>query len=105
MNLLQKSDLLRILFTSFAVERVRVLSADEIRTMWEALTAADMRESTRNIIRLCLVTGQRVGEGCGMTRNEIDLDIGVWVIPAARSKNKREHVVLNRPGFAGCSNS
>jgi integrase len=78
---------------SEAVERDRVLSADEIRTMWEALTTADMRESTRNIIRLCLVTGQRVGEVCGMTRNEIDLDIGVWVIPAARSKNKREHVV------------
>ncbi len=75
------------------VERDRVLSADEIKIMWAALPDADMRESTRRVIRLCLVTGQRVGEVAGMTREEIDLDNAVWTIPAARSKNKREHVV------------
>ncbi|MER9281333.1 tyrosine-type recombinase/integrase [Mesorhizobium sp. M0522] len=74
-------------------ERDRVLSDDEIRTMWAALAKADARESTRRIIRLCLVTAQRVGEVSGMTRDEIDLDEKVWKIPAARSKNKRDHVV------------
>ncbi len=78
---------------SEAVERDRVLDAPEIKTMWTALASADMRESTRNIIRLCLVTGQRVGEVCGMTRDELDLQRGVWLIPPARSKNKREHAV------------
>lgn len=78
---------------SETVERDRVLNADEIKTMWNALANADMRESTRRVIRLCLVTGQRVGEVSGMTRPEIDLEKGQWVIPAARSKNKREHVV------------
>jgi integrase len=53
-----------------------------------------MRESTRRILRLCLITGQRVGEIAGMTRDELDLDERrVWTIPPARSKNKREHVV------------
>lgn len=47
------------------VERDRMLSADEIRTMWKALAAAEMRESTRRVIRRCLVTGQRVGEVSG----------------------------------------
>ncbi|MHA6644580.1 tyrosine-type recombinase/integrase [Mesorhizobium sp. A623] len=74
-------------------ERDRVLSADEIKTMWKALPDADMRESTRRILRLCLVTGQRVGEVAGMVRDEIDFDQRLWTIPPARSKNKREHVV------------
>lgn len=75
------------------VERDRVLSAEEIKTMWAALPDADMRESTRRILRLCLITGQRVGEIAGMMRDELDLTRGVWTIPAARAKNKREHVV------------
>ncbi len=75
------------------VERDRVLSAGEIKTMWAGLADADMRESTRRVIRLCLVTGQRVGEVAGMTADELDLDQRLWTIPAARSKNKREHAV------------
>jgi integrase len=75
------------------IERDRVLSADEIKTMWAGLADADMRESTRRVIRLCLVTGQRVGEVAGMTADELDLDQRLWTIPAARSKNKREHAV------------
>ncbi|MBZ9710552.1 tyrosine-type recombinase/integrase [Mesorhizobium sp. ESP7-2] len=74
-------------------ERDRVLAADQIKTMWAALPDADMRESTRRILRLCLITGQRVGEISGMVRDEIDLDRRVWTIPPARAKNKREHVV------------
>ncbi|OJU51135.1 MAG: hypothetical protein BGO03_01755 [Mesorhizobium sp. 61-13] len=74
-------------------ERDRVLSAEEIKTMWLALPDADMRESTRRILRLCLVTGQRVGEIAGMVRGEIDFDQRLWTIPPARAKNKREHVV------------
>lgn len=75
------------------VERDRVLDADEIKTVWAALSEADMRESTRRIIRLCLITAQRVGEIAGMERNELDLTRGIWTIPPARSKNKREHQV------------
>jgi integrase len=74
-------------------ERDRVLTDEEIRIMWADLASADMRESTRRILRLCLMTGQRVGEVSGMTRAEIDLEKAIWTIPAERSKNKREHVV------------
>ncbi|MEQ1953589.1 tyrosine-type recombinase/integrase [Mesorhizobium yinganensis] len=74
-------------------ERDRVLDADEIKTMWASLPDADMRESTRRVIRLCLITGQRVGEVSGMSRKELDLAKGIWTIPPERSKNKHEHVV------------
>ncbi|MEI9409347.1 tyrosine-type recombinase/integrase [Mesorhizobium salmacidum] len=75
------------------IERDRVLSAEEIKIMWVALPDADMRESTRRIIRLCLITAQRVGEIVGMRRDELDLEQRLWTIPAARSKNKREHSI------------
>src|SRR5690606_8861758 len=73
--------------------RDRVLDAGEIKSFWKALPDADMRESTRRLLRLCLVTGQRVGEVAGLTRAELDLDNAIWTIPAARAKNGREHVV------------
>lgn len=84
--------------------RIRYLTADqpdadrgypahEIRTVWGALPKADMRESTRNTVRLCLVIGQRVGEVSGMTRDELDLGTKVWVIPGARTKNGEQHKV------------
>lgn len=75
------------------VDRDRVLDPDEIRSMWVALATAEMRESTRRVIRLCLITGQRVGEVSGMTCGELDLTHGIWTIPAERSKNKQEHAV------------
>ncbi|MER9295737.1 tyrosine-type recombinase/integrase [Mesorhizobium sp. M0621] len=79
------------------VERNRVLSPDEISTMWGALANADMRELTRRVIRLCLITAQRVGEVCGITGDELDLDAALWTIPPIRSKNKREHAVPLSP--------
>jgi integrase len=74
-------------------ERDRVLDANEIRKMWAALATADMFEGTRRILRLCLVTAQRVGEVAGMARDELDLKKATWTIPGARAKNGREHTV------------
>jgi integrase len=74
-------------------ERDRALDEDEIRTVWAELAGADMREGTRRILRLCLVTAQRVGEVSGMTRAELDLETATWTIPAERAKNGREHNV------------
>lgn len=73
--------------------RDRVLTDAEIKTMWPALDKAGFWRSTGRAIKLCLVTGQRVGEVSGMALSEIDLDKRVWTIPAERSKNKREHSV------------
>ena len=47
----------------------------------------------RAIVKLCLLTAQRVGEVAGMASSELDIKAGVWTIPAARSKNKNAHSV------------
>lgn len=73
--------------------RYRVLTANEVRIMWATLSDANMWESTRHILRLRLITSQRVGEVCGMARAELDLENGLWAIPPERTKNGREQAV------------
>jgi integrase len=76
-------------------QRTRVLSVDEIRTLWAAL---DTRQPlVAAAYRLMLATGQRSIEVLGAKREEIGED-GWWTIPAGRVKNKTEHRVwLNEP--------
>ena len=74
--------------------RERVLSEDEIRTLWLALPNALSRSITcQRIIKLCLVTGQRVGEVVGMQRSELDLKRAIWELPGSRTKNGHPHSV------------
>ena len=77
-----------------AATLTRYLSLDEIAIVWRGLDAALPRaEHTRTILRLCLLTGQRLSEVAGMRREEIDIAGALWTIPAARSKNKHSHQV------------
>lgn len=51
--------------------------------------------------RLLLMLIQRRTELAGLRWREINLDRGEWIIPASRTKNKREHLVpLPRPAIA-----
>ena len=72
----------------------RVLSDDEIRALWNSLpkTLAKSVQCQR-IIKLCLVTAQRVGEVAGIVRSELDLKAREWRLPASRVKNNHAHVV------------
>lgn len=74
-------------------ERTRVLSDDEMRSMWHALESpgSEMDEATGLALRLILVTGQRPGEVAGMRRSDVDLRKRMWTLPD--SKNKRPHLV------------
>jgi integrase len=71
-------------------ERTRVLKGGELRVVWNA--AGEMPEPYRSFVRVLLLTGQRLREVAGMRWSEIDLDKGEWIIPAARTKNKRDHL-------------
>jgi integrase len=72
----------------------RVLSDDEIRTLWQGLPKALARSiQCQRIVKLCLVTGQRVGEVAGMARAEVDLKAREWRLPGERTKNASAHVV------------
>src|SRR5262249_27829722 len=70
--------------------RERVLTDDEIRQLWERSSELGAYEQ---IIRLCLITGQRLGEICGMQRSELDLGRKLWNIPGSRTKNGHPHSV------------
>src|SRR5262249_60809757 len=72
-----------------AKPRERTLSDDEIRLLWRVLPKALPRsKAIQRIIKLCLLTGQRVGEVSGMNRDELDLERRVWTIPGTRTQNK-----------------
>jgi len=74
--------------------RERVLSDDEIRQLWINLPTALPRSPTcQRIIRLCLLTAQRVGEVAGMRHGELDLKTRTWALPGSRTKNGHAHVV------------
>ena len=76
--------------------RDRVLSADEIRWFWRAHDSVDVTSAPRPfapLLRLLLITGARLNEVAGMTKNELSDDGATWNLPGDRTKNHRPHVV------------
>jgi len=72
----------------------RVLGDDEIRALWQGLPKALVKSiQCQRIIRLCLITAQRVGEVAGMVPAELDLSAREWRLPGARTKNGFPHTV------------
>ncbi len=82
-------------------EKERVLTLDELKTFFAALDKANTVDTVRRALRLILLTAQRPGEVAGMMASELhDLDGPKphWIIPAARTKNKKaEHTVPLSP--------
>jgi len=68
--------------------RARVLSDQELVAIWKA--TSDETDFNR-IVRLLITTGQRRSECGGFASTELDLARETWTIPAARTKNGREH--------------
>jgi integrase len=69
--------------------RSRVLSDAELAAVWRACKDDDHGR----IVRLLILSGCRRQEVGGMRWGELDSDRGIWVIPAERAKNKREHLL------------
>jgi integrase len=73
--------------------RSRVLTADELRTFWQA--CGTLEPAMAAFFKLRLVTAQRGKEVLGLRAADIDGDW--WTIPAAVAKNKLEHRVPLSP--------
>lgn len=89
--------------------RTRALTtARDLRALWRvtepgsvwtrqpangALRKRRFIEAEADALRLLLLTGARASEVTDMPWSEVDLDAATWVLPAARSKNKRTHLV------------
>lgn len=69
--------------------RNRVLTDDEIKLVWNNLGGYP----SGPLFKLLFVTGQREGNVAQMRWDELDLENGVWTIPAEKFKADREHVV------------
>jgi integrase len=83
-----------VLKPAAATECDRVLSDEEIKKLWQGMPAALGRSvQCQQIIQLCLITAQRVGEVAGMLPSELDLKAREWRLPGARTKNGHAHVV------------
>jgi integrase len=72
-------------------QRDRVLTDDEIRTLWVAW--GQEPPTIAALLRLQLLTAQRVGEVRQMRRCDVDVDSAWWTIPAEYAKNGHAHRV------------
>ena len=48
-----------------------------------------MGKAVATILRLALVTGQRIGEVAGMAKAELDLPAAMWTQPGGRRTNRQ----------------
>lgn len=70
-------------------ERERYLSGDELGRLFNALDHPETPEMIKDIVLLALTTGARKANIFSMSWSDIDLENGLWVIPAGKSKNKK----------------
>jgi integrase len=73
------------------VARQRVLTGDEIRALWSATETLDYPYGP--LVRLLLITGQRLNEVARATWSEFDLGKRMWTISAKRMKADAAHTV------------
>ena len=67
------------------VSRDRVLSDDELLQVWRGCEVAGWPFG--DLIRLLILSAQRLGEVSSMQWRDVDLAKGVWTVPAAIAKN------------------
>jgi integrase len=72
--------------------RERFLAFDEIGRLADAL-ANDEDQRAAGIIRLCMLTGARLGEARTATFDQFNLDLAIWTKQAAYTKQRRTHRV------------
>ncbi|AQA00603.1 hypothetical protein BWQ93_01680 [Sphingopyxis sp. QXT-31] len=75
--------------------RDRVLSDNELRLVW--IASDELPRAFCALVRLLLLTGQRRDEVAALEWQELDRDRGEWLLPSARAKNNREHLVPLSP--------
>ncbi len=79
------------------VERDRVLSDEEIRTLAKLMPEAGLLISTEAAVWIALSTCCRIGELMNARWENVDLAKGEWLIPAEDSKNGKVHKVTLSP--------
>lgn len=74
--------------------RDRNLSGAELRVVWEACRDGAFSQDMGALLQVLMACGQRVHETLKVEGCEVDLEAGVWAIPAEKTKGrKRPHVI------------
>lgn len=73
------------------------LTPAELPDLMRALNQASIKRVTRCLIEWQLHTMVRPSEAAGARWSEIDMERGLWTIPAERMKRKRTHIVPLSP--------
>lgn len=73
------------------------LAVDELPTLLRAVNDSGMSVTVRSLFYWQLHTMARPAEAAGARWEEIDLENGLWIIPAERMKRRKEHKVLLTP--------
>ena len=74
-----------------AEARERVLSDDELRSIWQATDVIGYPFGV--LVQLLLLTAQRRNEVVGMRWQDVDLSSALWTIPGEHTKNGKPHLV------------
>jgi integrase len=77
------------------VARDRVLSDDELRSVWKASEAIGYPFGP--LVQLLILTGQRRNEVTSMRWPDIDFEPAIWSIPGEFTKNGKPHLVPLAP--------
>lgn len=77
-----------------SVERDRILADEEIKALAKQLPDSGLLLTTQLAIWICLGTCCRIGELLQASWDDIDLEKGIWMIPAEHSKNGKVHTVF-----------
>ena len=75
------------------VQHMRALPHGEVADALATVRASQAAVTIKQAFEFLVLTAARSGEVRLATWNEMDLDAGVWAIPAARMKAKRDHRV------------
>jgi len=75
--------------------RRRVLSDDEIRYVWKA--ADQIGGPYGEMVKLLILTGQRLSQAAELQAAEIDLDKALWITPAEKMKMGKAHATPLAP--------
>lgn len=87
-------------FDAKPTKRDVTLRLDELAEVWRLLDDHDRCKSdpvTIAAMKILILTGQRESEVCGAEWSEFDLTVGLWKIPAERTKSTRAHLVHLAP--------
>jgi integrase len=75
--------------------RQRVLDDAELRPVWKAALATPAPYG--NLVRLLILTGQRLSQAAMMQRGEVDLDKALWLTPGEKMKMGKPHATPLAP--------